>query len=51
MNTSEIIPFLDSLIDMRIKQNKEFVDELLVRISSPSSLHPNEFKVIILNNI
>jgi hypothetical protein len=45
MNKTEIVPFMNSLIDTNNKQNKDFLDELLNRISSPSSLQSNEFKV------
>ena len=45
MNKTEIVAFMNSLIDTKNKQNKEFLDELLSRMSTPSTLQTNEFKV------
>ena len=45
MNKAEIASFMQSLIDMNKRQNKEFLDELLNRITTPSSLQTNEFTV------
>jgi hypothetical protein len=48
MGKSEIVPFMQSLIDTKSPKNKEFLDELLLRLSAPSIMQSNEFTVIFL---
>lgn len=48
MENSELTSFIATLIDINKPRNKNFLDDLLKRLKSPSILETHDYKVFIL---